>query len=228
MGNTCKKETDSMHLSSLPPFTSKETFSPAMTGGYSPSSGSLITASRQSNLATRTPSHEMNRPSPAIFKIYRPEFAVPVFDQSLADKYAHVRYTSPLLLSDRSTYEGQLKNSLRHGFGELVDFEGGMYEGYWYRDNRHGLGRQFMTDGTVYDGRWQLDRKCGHGRLYYADGQYYEGHFDDDDRNGYGRYYLADGSFYEGNWKSGKNTGLGIFYDIATGLKKKTTIPYGI
>lgn len=228
MGNSCKKETDSMMQLELPHFTTKETYSRAITGGSFPSSESFTAASKRTMVASRKRVSEMNKPSLNIFRISRPEFIEPVFEQSLADKYRSIKLSGPLLLEDGSTYEGQLRNNLRHGFGELVDCDGGMFEGYWYRDKRNGLGRQFMPDGKVYDGRWKDDAKNGHGRLHFDEDEFFEGHFENNFRNGYGRYYLPNGSYYEGTWVLDTNTGTGNLFDSASGTKRKVELPAGI
>ena len=184
------------------------------------STGSETTKSRNTDLGKRVKTLRMLKPSPKIFSIRRPEFAEPVFDPLLTDKYKKIQSIGPILLEDRSTYEGQIKHKLRYGFGEWVGTDGSMYEGYWDNDKKNGLGRLFMSNGEVYDGCWANDLMQGQGRLYTSDSEFYEGSFENGVKNGLGKQYLKDGSYFEGTWKEDRKAGEGWYYSAET--KKKT------
>lgn len=183
------------------------------------SMGSGTTGSLFSLLGMRKKIQKMKAPSAKIFTIRRPEFTEPVFDQLLADKYKKVPNGGPIVLEDKSTYQGQMKHRLRYGFGEQVYPDGSMYEGYFDNDKRNGAGRYFMADGLVYDGFWANDKMHGYGKLYFAENSYYEGSFEDGAKNGLGKLTLPDGSYYEGTWKVDRRVGEGWFYSAANKTK---------
>ena len=48
------------------------------------------------------------------------------------------------------------------------------YEGEWKEDIPHGYGKHRMSDGSLYEGHFQNGLKSGKGK-YYFDGGMYEG-----------------------------------------------------
>lgn len=72
---------------------------------------------------------------------------------------------------DGSTYDGELKNSQRHGYGVWARPDGTRYAGMWEMNKPHGEGTLFMADGTVYSGTWKMGKRHGQGTLTYPDGQ---------------------------------------------------------
>ena len=80
-------------------------------------------------------------------------------------------------------YEGEVKNSFRHGYGVLTDPAG----------------------PTRYEGFWKDDRKHGKGKFYYANGSIHEGEYVQGQPNGQGVMTAADGSIvFEGKWRNGQ------------------------
>lgn len=214
MGGTCQKEADldSVYLEGNSPFE-KKTFFKTQTGESTASEVSDTGKSKATDKSVRKKVGQMNKPSLKIFKIVRPEFTVPVFDPLLAEKYKKLPFSGPIMLEDKSTYEGQLKKRQRYGFGEAILADGSMYEGYWDNDKRNGIGRHFMADGRVYDGFWANDLWQGQGRLYTSQADYYEGSFEVGKRSGFGKYSYSDGSFFEGIWKDDNKCGEGLYFD---------------
>ncbi len=72
---------------------------------------------------------------------------------------------------DGSTYDGELKNNKRHGYGVWTRPDGTRYAGLWEMNKPHGEGTLFMADGTVYSGMWKMGKRHGQGTLTYPDGQ---------------------------------------------------------
>lgn len=226
MGNTCECESASaVNKAEISDDVYKLPLQRTQTGKSVASVASETTKSLNSFYAHRKRVNQMNLPSPNIFKIVRPEFSVPIFDSHLAEKYKRIKKVGPVLLEDQSTYQGQMKNRLRYGFGELVEKDGSIFEGYWDNDKKNGLGRYFMADGRVYDGFWANGLMNGQGRLYASANEYYDGSFEGGQKSGIGRYYLADGSYFEAVWTNGKHPGQGIFYNSRTGVKAQQQIP---
>ncbi len=223
MGNYCRYEVEtesSMGEKSTFTPVDRQPLTKSRDKVISFSLGSETTKSRNNDLLKRKKIEAMKKPSPKIFTVRRPEFAKPIYDPILAEKYKKVPVMGPIHLEDKSTYEGQLKKKLRYGFGEWVTANGSMYEGYWDNDKRNGIGRFFFANGHVYDGVWANDMMNGQGRLYVAENEYYEGSFQNGCKSGLGKYFLPDGSYYEGTWKQDKRVGEGWYYDSST--KKKT------
>lgn len=225
MGNTCECESNSDKTKGTLAPVNKYPLERTTTGKSTASVASETTKSFNSFYALRKRVNQMNVPSPNIFKIVRPEFSVPVLDSNLAEKYKKIKQIGPILLEDGSTYQGQMKNRLRYGFGELVEKDGSMYEGFWDNDKKNGIGRYFMADGRVYDGFWANGQMNGQGRLYTSAEEYYEGSFEGGEKSGIGRYYLADGSYFEAVWIQGSHPGHGMFYNRKTGTKTPQQIP---
>jgi hypothetical protein len=225
MGNSCEGETSSDKIKeSLTP-VEKHPFERARTGVSTASLTSETTKSLNSFYARRKRIDKMNLPSPNIFRILRPEFSEALFDSNLAEKYRRIKKVGPIQLEDQSTYQGQMKNRLRYGFGELVEKDGSMYEGYWNNDKKNGIGRYFMADGKVYDGVWANGLMNGQGRLYISANEYYEGSFEGGYKSGIGRYYLPDGSYFEAVWDNGKHVGEGVFHNSMTGTRTSQRMP---
>ena len=44
------------------------------------------------------------------------------------------------MYEDKSTYNGDWQNGLRHGHGEYVSADGAVYRGMWVNDKPHGKG----------------------------------------------------------------------------------------
>eukprot|EP01084_Bolivina_argentea_P274756 468392_1 len=54
-----------------------------------------------------------------------------------------------------NTYEGGMKNSLKHGHAKYVWASGSVYEGEYKYDKRHGHGKYVKANGEVYEGEWK-------------------------------------------------------------------------
>ena len=54
---------------------------------------------------------------------------------------------------DGSKYTGQMKNSMKHGFGKYTWADGRQYIGYWDNGKQHGLGK-YILEGGFQIGRW--------------------------------------------------------------------------
>lgn len=134
--------------------------------------------------------------------------------------------------SDASSYEGEVKDCKRNGYGVQVYSTGITYYGNWENDYQNGYGdleidddwyysgewKNGLYDGEgyfsfpdfSYEGEWKAGKKDGYGTLTLANLQY-EGCWKDDAINGEGYISYADGSYYEGSWKDNKRNGYGEY-----------------
>lgn len=137
-----------------------------------------------------------------------------------------------LTFPDGSSYEGEVKNGKRNGYGIQVYPTGITYYGHWENDYQNGYGdldidddwyysgewKNGLYDGKgyfsfpnfSYEGEWKAGKKDGYGTLTLANLQY-EGFWKDDAINGEGYISYADGSYYEGSWKNNKRNGYGEY-----------------
>ena len=86
-----------------------------------------------------------------------------------------------IIYSDGSSYEGIIKDRLKHGTGLFKWKNGDFYNGNWENDNLNGIGTFNFASGDKYIGN-------------YVDGL----------RHGYGNYTFADGTVLEGIFEKGK------------------------
>ncbi|CAF1455278.1 unnamed protein product [Didymodactylos carnosus] len=111
-------------------------------------------------------------------------------------------------------YIGETKNSVRHGYGQLVFENGNKYKGEWKNNQRDGYGVQINTDGKKYSGEWKNHLRNGHGACTWANGNKYVGEWKNDTLNGRGVHTWANGDKYDGEWKDGKRNGYGIQINV--------------
>eukprot|EP00956_Cyclotella_meneghiniana_P005117 scaffold6369_cov73-Cyclotella_meneghiniana.AAC.3 len=117
----------------------------------------------------------------------------------------------PGLVDYNSTYQGELEDGKKHGFGIMIYSNGSSYNGEWCEGKRNGRGLYQYADGASYDGEWCENKKHGRGVLKFADGgSYYDGEWCKDKRHGRGIHKYADGSSYDGEWCEGKQHGRGL------------------
>lgn len=129
---------------------------------------------------------------------------------------------------DGSTYEGEVRNGLRHGFGIFTwssssTWSGLRYEGNWINGKRDGEGILYFNWPNQqainsYKGSWKENLKDGFGLMLYPSGNIYRGEWKNDEKNGKGRmtWKLTKGTevheIYEGDWRNGKPHGYGSYY----------------
>ena len=58
------------------------------------------------------------------------------------------------IYDDGTSYYGNFKDGLRHGFGTLILLQGECYAGYWLNDKMHGVGKWYEKDKTEWQGVW--------------------------------------------------------------------------
>ena len=68
-------------------------------------------------------------------------------------------------------FEGQLKETLRTGTGNLYWPDGSKYEGEFVENKRHGRGVFHYTDGSVYEGLFNSDMRHGDGELRHSNSE---------------------------------------------------------
>jgi hypothetical protein len=147
--------------------------------------------------------------------------------------------------STQSTYTGQFRKNLRHGYGILINVQFGKYAGEFVDDKKHGIGTLILSDassyhggfangyfqgkgtlcersGAVYVGDWKLGLRDGEGMETTPNGRVYKGHFKHGKREGTGTLLEKNGGkiIYTGEWRDCKYNGEGI---LVTRIKSKTS-----
>ncbi|KAI6654111.1 Ankyrin repeat and MYND domain-containing protein 1-like isoform X9 [Oopsacas minuta] len=102
--------------------------------------------------------------------------------------------------SDGSSYRGDMKNELRHGYGVHIWNNGERYEGEYVEDKREGEGTYYWPSGARYVGGFVGNKKYGKGVMYLESGNRFEGNYSNDERNGEGTLYYPDGYVDKGYW----------------------------
>ena len=113
-----------------------------------------------------------------------------------------------------ATYEGDWKDSMRHGVGLLTFSSGVEYCGEFHQDSIHGEGVITLIDDSVYTGGFRFGLFHGHGTL--EDGitkRVYIGDFENGLRHGHGEEIFSDGTRYVGQYCDGKREGSGVLFD---------------
>jgi len=101
---------------------------------------------------------------------------------------------------NRSCYEGQFNNYMRHGQGVLTLSDGTRYVAQWKNDERHGEGKEFCPDGTTFEGHYVAGMRHGYGVMKWPEGSKYSGMFERGRANGQGELLRTDGSVYRGQF----------------------------
>jgi len=122
-----------------------------------------------------------------------------------------LRRLSSLLGYSYDTYEGELVDNLRHGFGKCIYANGDIYSGEWKGDLREGQGMCTFSSGNVYKGTWANDEFHGTGQLVCPDGNAYDGEWAYGRREGFGtmRWTWTERFEYTGEWKKDRFDGYG-------------------
>ena len=97
-------------------------------------------------------------------------------------------------------FEGDLVNSIRHGYGTVKYENGHNYNGEWKNDQRNGRGIEIFSDEGLYKGDYKDDVPDGFGQYTWANGDYYEGSFVKGCKCGKGKFSSIEGDTYSGNW----------------------------
>uniref|UniRef100_A0A914UWH9 VPS9 domain-containing protein n=1 Tax=Plectus sambesii TaxID=2011161 RepID=A0A914UWH9_9BILA len=111
-----------------------------------------------------------------------------------------------------SSYEGYMKESLKHGHGVLrASNSHNLYVGAWRDDKKQGYG-VFSTQRERYLGMWFDDLRHGLGAVVTIDGVFHEGLFEKD-RLVKGKLLCTDGTIYDGEFNgTGICNGKGTLY----------------
>jgi len=81
--------------------------------------------------------------------------------------------------SDGAIYEGEWKDSMRHGQGIWIRPDGMKYEGEWQNDKPHGQGTLSLPNGRKHIGEWKAGKRHGPGVEMRPDGTKLYGNWED-------------------------------------------------
>jgi hypothetical protein len=113
---------------------------------------------------------------------------------------------------NKSTYDGEWKDDLKHGYGTLTSPTGEKKTGFW--ENGTYKGTNIAKSGCV-SGNCQN----GSGTFIYTNGDKYEGLFKNGIIDGQGTYTYVNGDYYTGELKNGKYEGEGTYNMLSSGDK---------
>lgn len=122
-------------------------------------------------------------------------------------------------LQQGGQYNGEWKDSQRHGTGKFTYPNGDWYEGDWLEGKATGQGK-FWTRASTYNGSWDQDLKHGYGEETFEDGHVYCGEYRQGQRHGKGKLTRPDKSVYEGEFADNNQEGYGT---LKTRSKHKYT-----
>ena len=98
-----------------------------------------------------------------------PDFSKEMSSERIS-RFKKLPEVGPYMYPDGSTYFGQYKNGLRHGYGEQIWKDGSLYQGFFEQDQCNGKGRLVHTTGDAYQGDWKDDQASGYGFYLHVDG----------------------------------------------------------
>mmetsp|Transcript_34458 Transcript_34458/g.52728 ORF Transcript_34458/g.52728 Transcript_34458/m.52728 type:complete len:204 (+) Transcript_34458:2483-3094(+) len=106
-------------------------------------------------------------------------------------------------------YEGEWRNSLKHGSGTEKYSNGDMYVGHFRQGEPDGTGKYIWKNGSIYTGAFRDGKKHGKGQWKVIDvkktatstkvrSSVYNGDFEDDSKSGFGTMIWSTGGRYDG------------------------------
>jgi hypothetical protein len=100
-----------------------------------------------------------------------------------------------------------------NGFGVYLYGDGSnrKYQGNWKNSKKHGQGKEFFVDGSVYQGAFFHGKKHGKGTYNWPHKSKYEGDFYNDNMHGKGVYTDCEGFKTENRWRKNK---IVNFFDL--------------
>lgn len=122
-------------------------------------------------------------------------------------------HTEDWITLGEAMYNGELKDGIPHGKGNMkwkscIEYSGDFYEGFLC-----GTGIMKWPSGQMYEGQWSANVQEGKGIMHYPNGSIYEGSFHDGMRHGHGILRHPDKSYYEGIFCNNEMTADGTMYD---------------
>lgn len=125
----------------------------------------------------------------------------------LAKRVGKICFTYP----NGDIYEGEVKDSVKNGYGMLIYSNGDVYTGNFVDDLKQGRGILKLANGDVFYCCFEKDRMNGKGVCRFASGAVFDGIFTQDKMcGGSCKYIFANGDSYEGEWSKMTLNGRGI------------------
>jgi len=114
-------------------------------------------------------------------------------------------------------YKGKFKNGLKHGFAEMLYYNGDKYIGEFYLGELHGKGKYFNNNGYICESVFSVGTLLGHGTMYDINGDLiYEGEFLNSFPHGLGISYSNGKVLYVGKWNQNLYHGYGLLIENNT------------
>ena len=132
-------------------------------------------------------------------------------EEELASARAEELFTGYAVRKENGfTYEGQMLNGQRHGYGKITWDSGNVYTGDFYYGVRTGKGELVFINGDRYTGDFVNNARCGQGTYVWSSGDIYTGGFLNDERSGKGEIQYANGNYLSGIFQNGELNGEGV------------------
>eukprot|EP00347_Sterkiella_histriomuscorum_P004159 403361531 len=132
------------------------------------------------------------------------------------------RYKGCMSLSDGNIYDGEWKNDVFHGKGQLKfkahkkGEEGITFEGQFEDGHQQPEGKLFYPNGDIYIGQIDEYKKDGKGIMYLNNGDIQDCFWIDERKNGTGFIQYQNGDCFKGEFRDDKIDGFGTFFIQAT------------
>lgn len=118
--------------------------------------------------------------------------------------------------SNKSTYSGQLIETLKWGLGIEKFSDGLIYYGEYENNQPNGLGLLIISEDQHYKGTFKDGQFHGKGS-FHSEQNYYKGEWKKSLKHGYGEE-LTQGAYYKGWFDKGKKYGQGKLFKFTQDL----------
>jgi hypothetical protein len=90
---------------------------------------------------------------------------------------------------DGSSFEGEVIDGKKEGYGIYIDRNGNFFQGVWKNDKKEGFFVIRYSNGEQFEGFFENDKRNGEGMHRYPDGSKFRGEYLNDMRHGRGCYW---------------------------------------
>jgi len=120
--------------------------------------------------------------------------------------------------ADGSSFEGQYRESIKHGHGLHRFGDASFYEGQYIEGVFEGNGLYVFANGAQYNGEWVGGTNQGRGAFRYADGYVFNGEWRANAWHGIGTLTHPCGMSEVGHYDSGAMVSDGVRWNAPVGL----------
>jgi len=130
-------------------------------------------------------------------------------DRLTPDEFSENNYFNINKFWNGDSYQGEMYNNQRNGFGKYSFASGARHIGNWRDGEMNGKGTYYTNNDTIdYIGYYLNGLRQGLGFKLYPDGVY-KGEFVNNQKSGKGKYIWNNGAVYLGEWSNDNMSGKG-------------------